>query len=193
MLREIQRELRKRSAAAVKESTLRFVPDAKKVYGVNMPALNELSRKYKEGGFPLIKQLWQSGWFEERMLAAKLLALVANKDPERAMKLVSKMSKEVTDWAICDTIGTQSTRKLIKTMEAEIFGLSARLTKSKSLWQRRLAIVLLINYNKDPSYHERIEKQIAALRNDKEYYVVKAIQWMDRDFAKRLKRLQRGS
>ena len=47
--------------------------------------LNAMAKKYKNGGFGLVKQLWSNGAFEERVLAAKMLGLTSKKDPDLAL------------------------------------------------------------------------------------------------------------
>ena len=70
--------------------------------------LNVLAKKYKEGGFDLIKELWDSGAFEERLLAAKLLNVICKKDPLLSLELVADFSKDISNWAVCDAVGMQS-------------------------------------------------------------------------------------
>jgi len=72
LLKQIQRELKTHAISKAKAAALKFVPGAKKVYGIRTPVLNEMVKKYKEGGFKLVKELWASGAFEERILAAKM-------------------------------------------------------------------------------------------------------------------------
>ena len=81
LLKQIQKELKIHSTPEAKAAALKFVPDAEKVYGIRTPVLNELAKKYKEGGFDLVKELWNSGAFEERLLAAKLLKVICKRDP----------------------------------------------------------------------------------------------------------------
>ena len=64
LLKIVQKELRKKSTPEGKAAAFKFVPHAERVYGVRMPVLNELAKKYKEGSFQLVKELWQSGSFE---------------------------------------------------------------------------------------------------------------------------------
>ena len=139
LLKQIQQELVSVSTPEARSAALQFVPGAIKVYGTKMPYLNEMAKKYKAGGFDLVNELWQSGAFEERILAAKMLREVCKKDPKLTLKLVAGFSKEISDWAICDTLGMQSLKPVAKKMQKEIFNLSGRLIRSKNLWQRRIS------------------------------------------------------
>jgi 3-methyladenine DNA glycosylase AlkD len=184
LLKQIQKELEAAATPEAKAAALKFVPGATKVYGIRTPVLNEMAKKYKAGGFDLITELWQSGAFEEKMLAAKMLREVCKKDPELSLKLVADFSKDVSDWAVCDTLGMQSLKPVAKKIQPAIFDLSAKLLTSKSLWQRRLSLVILEVFTKDKTLQPEIMKRVKALENDEEYYVRKAMEWIKRNMAK---------
>ena len=163
---------------------MKFVPNAEKVYGIRTPVLNILAKKYKEGGFGLAKELWSSGAFEEKLLAAKLLNVICKKDPLLSLKLVAEFSKDISDWAVCDAVGMPSLKPVAKKIQKEIFDLSSKLVKSKGLWERRLSLVIIEVFTKDKSLHPEIEKRVRMLENDEEYYVKKAVVWIKRNFEK---------
>ena len=183
-LKQIQKELKDHSTPEAKAAALKFVPNAEKVYGIRTPVLNLLAKKYKEGGFDLVKELWNSGAFEEKLLAAKLLNVTCKKDPALSLRLVTGFTKDISDWAVCDAIGMQSLKPVAKKIQKEIFALSAKLVKSKSLWERRLSLVIIEVFTKDKSLHPEIMKRVKMLENDKEYYVRKAVIWIKRNFEK---------
>lgn len=183
-LKQIQTILRKKSAQKVRESFQKFIPHSQNVYGVRVPELNILSQKYKNGGFELVQSLWQSGAFEERLLAAKILARVSKQNPEQTLKLLQSFAKDISDWAVCDTLGQQGIRPIAKLKQKEIFALSAKLVKSKNSWERRLSLVLLENFRKDAQARPFIISIMKKLENDPEYYVKKAVEWTKRDLEK---------
>ena len=185
VIRPIQEELVSLSTERAKLAFQKFVPGSQKVYGVKMPDVNALAKKYKEGGFELATELWQSGAFEEKVMAAKLLGLIAKKDPARTLKMIEKFSSSISDWAVCDTLGMQSPKPLNKKFQEEIFAISNRLIASKDLWQRRLALVLAEWYTRDPVVHPKIKTLLKKAENDKEYYVKKAVAWINRNFEKK--------
>ncbi|HEY5968037.1 MAG TPA: DNA alkylation repair protein [Chitinophagaceae bacterium] len=184
LLKQIQKDLRDHSTPEAKAAALKFVPNAEKVYGIRTPVLNVLAKKYKEGGFDMAKELWNSGAFEERLLAAKLLNVICKKDPLLSLKLVNGFSKDISDWAVCDAVGMQSLKPVAKKIHKEIFDLSAKLVKSKNLWERRLSLVIIEVFTKDKSLHPEIIKRVKMLENDEEYYVKKAVVWIKRNFEK---------
>jgi 3-methyladenine DNA glycosylase AlkD len=185
-LPQIQKKLKFSSTPETKASIQKFVPDASKVYGVKMPVINELAKELKEYDFELVNDLWQSGFFEEKLLAAKLIGKLSKKFPEEAIALVKKFSNEIQDWAVCDTIGMQSLKPIAKKYQKETFALARQLNKAKNFWQRRLSLVLVEVYAKDPSQHSSIHALIEPLSNDKEYYVKKGVVWLKKSMEKHL-------
>ena len=184
LLKQVQKELKENATPEAKAAALKFVPNAEKVYGIRTPVLNVMAKKYKEGGFDLVKELWDSGAFEEKLLAAKLLNVICKRDPPLSLKIVAGFSKDISDWATCDSIGMQSLKPVAKKIQKEIFELSAKLVKSKNLWERRLSLVLIEGFTKDRSLHPEIIKRVKMLENDEEYYVKKAVVWIKRNFEK---------
>lgn len=128
----------------------------------------------------MVEGLWSAATFEERMLSAKILGKICMRDPERSLALVSKFSNEISDWAICDTIGTQGIRGIVKSRRREVFDLARRFVQSDVMWQRRLGIVLLTNYAKEDSFKKEIKEIIHPLEQDNEHYIKKAKTWIER-------------
>jgi 3-methyladenine DNA glycosylase AlkD len=159
----------------------RFIPTSQHVYGVRLPLLNQIAKEHREGGFELAEVLWQSGAFEEKLLAAKLLGSSCKKDPERAFTLAKKFSAQISDWAVCDTLGMQGVKGIAVEKHIELFAWSNKLVKSKNLWERRLGLVLLTHFVKDRNSRIQIEETLARLQGDKEHYVKKAVEWLQRD------------
>lgn len=184
-IQQIEEQLSVMASSAAKESIERFVPHSQKVYGVKMPLLNELCKELKDGGFPLVYALWKNGAFEEKMLAAKLIGKLSKKQPWEALEAVEKFSASIKDWAICDTLGMQSLKPIAATHQNEIFSLAKKLNRSDNFWQRRLSLVLVEVFAKDVKLHPAIHNLIDHLKTDKEYYVKKAITWLNKSMQKR--------
>ena len=178
---EIRKILKNKSTKRTRESVKKFVPTIKKQYGAKTLVLNELTKKIKEPDFDLVEKLWQSGTFEERLLAAKILGKFSNKNPERTLELIKRFSKDISDWAVCDTLATQGIRKIAKAKQKEIFALSKKYISSKNLWQRRFAIVLLIELNRSGFDKKEIKKLAEKIKDDKEPYIKKAIIWLKKE------------
>jgi 3-methyladenine DNA glycosylase AlkD len=184
-MKEIQQLLTANAKPEALAAHKKFVPGVEKIYGVRTPFLNELAVRFKSGGFDLVEQLWKSGAWEEKILAGKLLGKIARQDPERSLQLVESFSKDISDWAVCDTLGMQALKPIAKTHHAALFDMASRLNTSANLWQRRLSLVLVEWYTRDASFHPAINKLVKTLENDNEYYVRKAIVWIKRNFVKK--------
>lgn len=79
-LKTIQKLLIAKSNKAALAAQENFVPGVNsKVYGVRMPVLNDLAKQFKAGGFELVKELWDAGAFEEKILAVKILGCIAKR------------------------------------------------------------------------------------------------------------------
>src|ERR1700681_2418694 len=145
----IKQELTAKSDDKTKRGFHKFVPTSQHVYGVRVPLLNQLVKEHRDGGFELAEALWRSGAFEERLLAAKLLESLGKKDPEQTLGLAMKFAPQVSDWAVCDTLGMQGVKGIVLKRQAELLAWSNKLIRSKNPWQRRLGLVLLTHFVKD--------------------------------------------
>jgi 3-methyladenine DNA glycosylase AlkD len=183
-LKEIQKILITNSSPEARAAHQKFVPGKERIYGARMPFINELAGRYKNGGFELIEALWKAGALEEKLLAAKILGKMAKKDPERALKMVELFAKNIGNWAVCDTIGMQGLKPILKTHDKQIFMMAKKYNRSADFWQRRLSLVLVEWYTRVKEMHPEIKKLVKALEHDDEYYVKKAIAWINRNFEK---------
>jgi 3-methyladenine DNA glycosylase AlkD len=104
-----------------------------------------------------------AGSLEERILAAKLLGKIAKQYPAYALQLVEKFSTEITNWAVCDALGMQGLKSVVKTHQKEIFALAKELNQSKNPWQRRLSLVLVEWYTRNELNHDEIKKLVNNL------------------------------
>ncbi len=175
---EIKKFLKQKSNEKAKISWRKFVPNSEKVHGVYLTEINKIVSKYSSGGFDLVKELWNSNYLEERILAAKILGKISKQNPEKTLKLIKKFIDDIKDWAVCDTLATQAIRPITKLKQKDVLNLSKNLIRSNNLWKRRFGIVLLINFKNDSYLKNEIKKIIKPVENDKEYYVKKAIIWI---------------
>jgi 3-methyladenine DNA glycosylase AlkD len=183
-VKEIQRILTEKSEKSNIGFFQMMVPGKQKVYGVKTPALNELAKKYKESSFALARELWNSGALEEKIIAIKIIEKVGKNDPARVLALFKEFSKQIDNWAVCDGLGMQFLRGIVKTNEREIFDLASKLNRSKDPWQRRLSLVMVEWYTRKAEAHKEIKELVKNLEGDNEYYVKKAVVWINRNFKK---------
>ena len=183
-LTTIQKILKENASPEGKAAHEKFVPGLEKAYGTRAPVMNSLAKQYRDRDFNLVEQLWEGEHIEEKIVAAKLLGQIAKRNPGKTLSLIKQFSKDVTDWAVCDTLAMQSPKKINKSHAKEIFRISNSYIGSKNLWQRRLALVLVEWYTRDKSFHPAIKQLLKKVENDDEYYVKKAVVWINSNFRK---------
>jgi len=181
LIEEIRKFLKEKSNKKAKESWRKFVPTSEKVYGVYLAEINKIVPKYKSGGFKLAEKLWESKYVEEKILAAKIFGRICKQNPNLTLKLINKFVNNIANWAVCDTLATQGIRPIAKIKQREIFELSRKLVKSKNLWKKRFGIVLLINFKKEKPLRKEIDAIIKQIKDNDEYYVKKASEWLRKD------------
>jgi 3-methyladenine DNA glycosylase AlkD len=184
-LKEIQIALLAASQEKSVEFFRKIVPGQQKIYGVKTPVLNELAKKYKEYSFDLAKELWSSGALEEKIIAIKILEKSGKTDPIQLLKLFKRFSSKIDNWAVCDGLGMQFLRGIVKSHGTEIFAIANTLKHKKNPWQRRLSLVMIEWYTRDQEMHKQIAQLVNDLQSDKEYYVKKAVAWIKRNLKKR--------
>lgn len=184
-LKTIQEELRKNATSGHSGFLEKIVPGQQKAYGVKTPVLNQLARQYAQGSFALVKELWKSGALEEQIIAIKIVEKIGKKEPEKVLPLFKQFSNGIKNWAVCDGLGMQFLRGIVKTHADEIFSLAGKLNHSKDSWQRRLSLVMVEWYTRDGAFHSQVKKLVKNLEDDDEYYVKKAIVWINNNLRKK--------
>jgi len=183
-LLEIKKKLKKSEDKNFKKFQNIYILSGDKYYGTRTIVLNEIANGVKGYDFILIEKLWNSGYFEEKILGCKLLAKISDKNPTKTLEFIEKLSKKISDWAVCDTLGSQSIKKISNKNQKEIYNLAEKLINSKNLWQRRLGIVFLIELNRKGFNKTKTKKLAQKLENDNEYYIKKALVWLKNEVNK---------
>ena len=180
VLIEIQNELNDRSSEEAREGFAKFVPHSQNVYGVRLPIINDMARTYKNSGFPIVRELWASGAFEECMLAVKILSKTCKSDPDLTLELLDQFKADIDNWAICDTLCSEGIRSIFKIKQTEIWSLATSYLRSDEMWTRRMGIVLLIHFAKIPERKAEVRRVIHPLITDNSHYIKKAVTWITR-------------
>jgi 3-methyladenine DNA glycosylase AlkD len=183
-LQEIQQILTTHAKKESSDFFRKMVPGNQKIYGVKTPMLNKIVKKYKHGSFTLAEQLWNSGALEEKIIAIKIIEKTGREDSQKLLELFQQFAKKIDNWAVCDGLGMQFLRSIVKTDPASIFRLAREYNQSKDPWQRRLSLVMVEWYTRDKKTHPEINRLIKNLEQDKEYYVKKAVVWIKKNFKK---------
>ena len=110
-----------------------MVKGNQKIYGVKTPELNLLAKEYKSGSFELAEELWKAGALEERIIAIKIMEKTGKQEPARLLRLFKKCAADIDNWAVCDGLGMQFLRGIVKTHANEIFALAKKLNRFTQL------------------------------------------------------------
>ncbi|MBK5271780.1 MAG: DNA alkylation repair protein [Bacteroidia bacterium] len=62
--------------------------------------------------------------------------------------------------------------------------MAGQFNQSKNPWQRRLSLVMVEWYTRKGECQSAIKKLVKNLEDDKEYYVKKAVVWINKNFRK---------
>jgi 3-methyladenine DNA glycosylase AlkD len=153
--------------------------------GVTVPELRRLATEYQAITLAETVQLLQSTIHEERLLA--LLVLVrfctrGDKDTKkRIYELYLQNTRYVNNWDLVDASAEYIVGAfLMEKSKKPLYDL----TKSKDLWERRIAIMATFHFIKCGEFAETL-KIARILLSDEEDLIHKAVGWMLREIGKR--------
>lgn len=154
--------------------------------GVTVPEQRRIAKSFR--GIPLkqIETLLRSKIHEERLTALILLTdSYARGDATTKLAIVRLYlanTKHVNNWDLVDTSAAQILgAHLLDKPRAQL----RKLAKSKSLWERRIAIIATYAFINAGEYKDTFELS-QMLLNDKEDLMHKAVGWMLREVGKRV-------
>ena len=160
----------------------------REVFGVSNPEIDALAKGWRgEAPEPaprvaLARALWDSGIFEARIAAAKLLTQARIRDDEAVWRLIASWVPEFDGWAIADHAASAGCRRLVA--EPSRMDDVEPWTRDPSLWTRRAALVFTLPWAKgrhpsgpDLERRERVLGWAAGYVEDRAWFIQKAIGW----------------
>lgn len=152
--------------------------------GLTVPKSREIAIKYKDLDFLDITTLLKSQIHEERLIA--LLILVHKfKNQEllqrRIYEFYLKNTKYINNWDLVDLSSPKIVGAYLIDKPKDIL---RKLSKSKNMWERRIAIIATFNFINNKMYDDAI---IIAqnLIEDENDLIQKAVGWMLREVGKK--------
>ncbi|MGI9168441.1 MAG: DNA alkylation repair protein [Pyrinomonadaceae bacterium] len=153
--------------------------------GIRVPVLRSLSREYQAITLPEAEQLLRSSFHEDRLLALLLwVRLYSRGDRLMRRKIYSlylKNARFINNWDLVDSSAEHVVDAFLWDKER---GRLYQLTKSKNLWERRIAIIATFHFIKRGEFDETL-KLAQKLLSDGEDLIHKAVGWMLREVGKR--------
>ncbi len=195
MLNIILKELHQKKDSKRAIHSQRFFKTAKGEYsegdvflGLTVPEIREISKKWKNADFTILKGLLCSKIHEERLLALFILVLQFESssrsgDKNQQHKIYQfylKYIRYVNNWDLVDS----SAHKIIGIyLMDKKRDLLYQLVVSASLWERRIAIISTFYYIKQKDTKDTLTLAKILLK-DKEDLIHKASGWMLREVGK---------
>lgn len=189
-LNDITRDLRSYANPKRAEFLMRFFKTARGEYahgdvllGINVPTTRLIAKKYRgKLGLDALERLLQSKYHEERLLALLLLIEAYSTDPKRVVGVyLRNIKKHINNWDLVDV----SAHKIVgRYFEDRPKNKLAKLAVSKSLWERRVAMIATYWYIKKRDCTAALEVA-ELLIDDKHDLIQKAVGWMLREVGNR--------
>jgi 3-methyladenine DNA glycosylase AlkD len=156
--------------------------------GINAPTLRTLAKEFRALPLDEVAVALQSEWHDERAVALVILTLQFPKADAKIQKAIYDLylanTAHINSWALVDCsapliVGAHLFDKNTKPLD--------KLAKSKSLWERRIAIVSTQHFIRKSRFDDTLRISERLLK-DKEDLIHKAVGWMlrevgDRDLA----------
>ncbi|MBM3980883.1 MAG: DNA alkylation repair protein [Planctomycetes bacterium] len=149
--------------------------------GVNVPTLRAVARSFRAMPLDGVSALLNTPVHEERHLALLILVLQVTKCDDNHRKRVYDLyrgnTRFINNWDLVDCSAPQVVGGFLLTGPREpLFALA----KSKSLWERRIAIVSTLHFIRHGEFDETLAIS-ELLLGDKEDLIHKATGWMLRE------------
>lgn len=150
--------------------------------GINTPTLRAAAKTAKDLPLRDLQILLDSEIHEERMAALMILCFQYEKSHDSALvDFYLKNTARVNNWDLVDGSAPYVFGKHLLTRDPKIL---YTLVKSKSLWERRIAIVATYAFIRDGRFEHTLDLS-EALLSDKHDLMHKAVGWMLREVGKR--------
>jgi len=153
--------------------------------GIKVPVLRKLAKAYADLPLKEIETLLTSGIHEERLLALLILVRMFDRGDDlirhQIYDLYLKNTSAVNNWDLVDLSAPYILGPYLADRSRAPLH---RLAKSKSLWERRIAIISTFHFIKNGQFSETL-KIAETLLTDRQDLIHKAVGWMLREIGKR--------
>ena len=198
MLTELRRRLRTFAKSERATHSVTFFKtgpgqygEGDKFLGLTVPMMRLVVREFRELALTDAGALLASPWHEDRLVALMILVEQYRRTPAaRAaiFRLYLGHTNRINNWDLVDVsaanvVGAHHEERSRKPLY--------RLAKSKSLWERRIAIVATLHFIRRNQFEDTLAIS-KILLDDKQDLIHKACGWMLREVGKRDETLLRG-
>lgn len=182
-------ELRDAAQAQVHQRFFRTGPgdygEGDRFLGIRVPATRKLAREFRSLSLPAIEKLLASKWHEARLLALIVLTHQFERGDDAARgaiyRLYLRNTKRINNWDLVDVSAPRIVGPYLEKRDRSVL---TRLARSKSLWERRIAILATQHFIRKGELEDTF--RIAEILIDDEHDLIhKAAGWMLREAGKR--------
>lgn len=160
--------------------------------GISVPQQREVAKKFQDLSLTEVEKLLESPIHEHRFTALEILVFQFEqgsvKEQKRIVEFYLQHLRRVNNWDLVDTSAPYILGEWLVEHERSILG---KLSRSKNLWERRVAIVATLTLIKRGDPVETL-KLAETYLNDPEDLIHKATGWMLREVGKMDKRTLAG-
>lgn len=185
IINQIRKELRKKVDVKYKNGAENFFKEPIKIYGVRIPIVRQISKKYyqeikysnKEKIFELAETLLKSEYSEEITIALDWVYRKKDDYQKSDFKIFERWLKNyISNWGSCDDFCGHPLGYLLLDFPELIKNLN-RWAKSKNKWLRRASAVSLIVSVRNKKQLKKIFEISDILLEDKDDLVQKGYGW----------------
>ena len=156
--------------------------------GLTVPEVRKVAAKYKNLSFQEIEKLTSSRFHEFRLCGLVILTLQfkSNKEPLEQQKVFNFYMRQakagyVNNWDLVDVTAPILGNYLVG--QKDPYPFLEKLARSKSLWERRLAIIFTFAFIRAGELDPTIEISQKLLKDERDL-IHKAVGWMLREVGK---------
>jgi len=157
--------------------------------GITVPVLRQLAREYESLSLGGVASLLKSSWHEERLLALLILVRQYARGDAAGRSDIYKCyidnRSRINNWDLVDCSAPQIVGAHLQQGGR---GFLRELARSRSLWDRRIAILATFHYIKANEFADALAIAEMLLA-DREDLIHKAVGWMLREIGKRDRRM----
>ncbi len=182
----IRNDLINSADPATQKTFQRFFKEEVRYYGVKVPAVGKIAKRYwkeikvrnKKEIFSLCEELYKSGYCEEAFVVSSWAHLLADRYEKEDFQVFRHwIDAYISNWAACDSFCNHTMGDFIEKFPEYIDDLK-RWTKSDNRWMRRAAAVSLIVPAKHGKFLKEAIEIADLLLTDDDDLVRKGYGWL---------------
>jgi 3-methyladenine DNA glycosylase AlkD len=153
--------------------------------GIRVPVLRGLSKSYQDIPLEQAERLLRSAYHEDRLLALLILVRKYSAADETGRWVIYRLylenTRHINNWDLVDASAEHIVGAFLIDRGRELL---YQLARSRSIWERRIAILATFHFIKRNMFDETL-RIAGILLTDKEDLIHKAVGWMLREVGKR--------